>query len=401
MRVSFLSVSDQLGGSETMLLQVLAEVRRDHPDWLTSVVLPGAGPLAVAAEAAGARVITVPMPDALRRLGEWAAAERPAPLAWRLARVACVLPGYQRAMGRALQALGPDVIHSNGFKTHIVSARLRRRAALLWHIHEYVSTRPLTRRLLARYGSRADLIVANSHSVAADVANVTGSPVATIHNGVDLDRFSPSGPRADLDAAAGLPAALPGTVRVGLVATFSRWKGHVTFLRALGSLPPDCPVRGYIVGGPVYDTAGSQHSVQELRRVAFDLGLEGRVGFTGFLSPVESAIRALDVVVHASTDAEAFGLVIAEAMACERPVITTGAGGSAELIWEGETAFRHAPGDHVSLAGAIKRLATDSDLRVRLGRAARLRAARLFDARRLGGQFADAYARAIEVRGRA
>jgi hypothetical protein len=61
------------------------------------------------------------------------------------------VPGYERAMARAIAALGPDVIHSNGFKTHVIASRLRRRPALLWHIHEYVGARPMTRRLLARY----------------------------------------------------------------------------------------------------------------------------------------------------------------------------------------------------------------------------------------------------------
>lgn len=398
MRVSYLSVSDQLGGSEMMLLEILRGVRRAEPAWSLAVVLPGAGPLAAAAEAAGARVSIVPMPGPLRRLGEWAAATRPAPLAWRLACAACALPGYEQAVARALRALAPDVIHSNGFKAHVVAARLRRRPALLWHIHEYVSARPLTRRLITRYASRAETIVANSESVAGDVARVTGARIETIHNAVDLVRFSPDGSCADLDAAAGLDRAPGGTVRVGLVATFSRWKGHETFLRALASLPRDLPVRGYVVGGPVYDTAGSQYSVEELRRLASGLGLDGRVGFTGFMSPVEDAIRALDIVVHASTEAEAFGLVIAEAMACGRPVTTSGTGGSSELIRDGESALRHAPGDHLDLAHALRRLAADADFRGRIGRAARERASRLFDARRLGGQFAAAYTRTVERR---
>jgi glycosyltransferase involved in cell wall biosynthesis len=44
------------------------------------------------------------------------------------------------------------------------------------------------------------------------------------------------------------------------------------------------------------------------------------------------AMRALDVVVHASTDPEPFGLVVAEAMACGRAVTTSGTGGASELI---------------------------------------------------------------------
>lgn len=399
MRVTYLSVSDQLGGSEMMLLQTLAEVRRREPGWTFAVILPGVGPLAAAAAAAGADVRVVPMPAPLKRLGEWSAARRRSALGARLALAAVSIVRYQGAMQRALDDLRPDVIHSNGFKTHVVAARLRRRPALLWHLHEFVGQRPLTKRLLARYARRADAIIANSRSVADDVAGVTGREASTIYNGVDLDAFSPEGPSADLDAAAGLPPAPDGTVRVGLVATFSRWKGHDTFLRALAALPADLPIRGYVVGGALYDTAGSQYSIDELKARASELGLTGRVGFTGFVTPAATAMRALDVVVHASTDPEPFGLVVAEAMACGRAVITSGTGGSRELVEPGVSALLHRAGEADDLAGAIRQLAEDTALRSRLGASGRERAVSLFDARRLGEQFADAYRQAVDARG--
>jgi len=77
---------------------------------------------------------------------------------------------------------------------------------------------------------------------------------------VDLDRFNPQGPKLDLDAIAGVPSAPAGTIRVGLVATMARWKGHEVFLRALSMLPKELPVRGYVIGGPIYSTAGSQRA---------------------------------------------------------------------------------------------------------------------------------------------
>ena len=133
---------------------------------------------------------------------------------------------------------------------------------------------------------------------------------------------------ANLDALAGLPPAAEGTVRVGLIATFSRWKGHDTFLRAVASLPASVRIRPYIVGGALYDTDGSQYSAIELRRLAATYGLADRVGFTGFVESADQAMRALDIVVHASTSPEPFGLVIAEAMACGRALVTSATGGA-------------------------------------------------------------------------
>ncbi len=172
-------------------------------------------------------------------------------------------------------------------------------------------------------------------------------------------------------------------VRIGLVATFARWKGHRTFLDALAQVPESLPVRGYVIGGPVYETAGSQASFEELRAAAAALGLEGRVGFTGFVDDAAQAMRALDVVVHASTEPEPFGLVIAEAMACARAVVVSRAGGAAEITTPGQDALAHAPGNARELAECLVSLALNAALRRRLGDAGRATAERVFDRRRL------------------
>ena len=138
------------------------------------------------------------------------------------------------------------------------------------------------------------------------------------------------------------------------MATFARWKGHATFLRALGLLPETLPVRGYIVGGPVYTTGASQVSLEELQRAGAAEGLDGRVGFVGYVPTPPHAMRALDVVVHASTEPEPFGLVIAEGMACGRAVVVSAAGGAAEIIEPGVNALSHEPGDAAGLADRIR-----------------------------------------------
>jgi glycosyltransferase involved in cell wall biosynthesis len=180
-------------------------------------------------------------------------------------------------------------------------------------------------------------------------------------------------------------------LRVGLVATFARWKGHETFLQALATLPASLRVRGYIVGGPVYETSGSQISLDELRHSVRVLGLDGRVGFTGFVQDSSTAMRALDIVVHASTDPEPFGLVIAEAMACGKPVVVSLAGGASELIEPGNNALVFTPGDSTALGRCLEQLARDADLRHRLGSAGRLTAEQRFHRRRIARELTPIY----------
>jgi glycosyltransferase involved in cell wall biosynthesis len=105
-------------------------------------------------------------------------------------------------------------------------------------------------------------------------------------------------------------------------------------------------------------------------------------------------MRALDVVVHASTEPEPFGLVIAEGLACGRAVIVSAAGGAAELVEHGVDALTCAPDDAAALANAIATLASDADLRSRLGSAARNTAVRRFDPDVFARAFLEIYDRA-------
>jgi glycosyltransferase involved in cell wall biosynthesis len=226
-------------------------------------------------------------------------------------------------------------------------------------------------------------MLANSESVAAETRARFGAgvPVHTVYNSVDLDRFTPTGPRANLDELAGLPPLSAGGIRVGLVGTFARWKGHSVFLDAIARLRDLSDVRGYIIGGSIYQTDASQYPREELRARAEALGVRDAVGFTGKVDDVPSVMRALDIVVHASTEPEPFGLVIAEAMACARPVIVSRAGGAAEIAQSG--ALFHEPGDSSELAERVRELASDPARRAALGAQGREAAIRLFSRTRL------------------
>ncbi len=400
MKILYLSACAQLGGAEKSLLDVFASMRAAKPDWPLHLIVSEDGPLVSRSIALGVPTTVVTLPSALARLGD-SAVGGPAghqqsrwSLLTRLVSAAPAIARYTRKLRQAIRELAPHVIHSNGFKMHLLGLRAKpARVPIIWHIHDYVSARPLMARLLRHYAKRARLAVANSSSVADDLTRVCGDRIAvqTIYNAVDLDNFSPVGPTLDLDALSGFASAAPETIRVGLLGTLARWKGHETFLRAMAQLPTDLLARGYIAGGALYQTNGSQHSLTELKELAAKLGVSERVGFTGFIDEPAAAMRSLDIVVHASTEPEPFGLVIVEGMACGRAVVASQGGGAAELISVGTNALGHAPGDAEALAKCITRLATDSDLRRRLGDAGRSTAEQRFDRARLATELAPLY----------
>jgi len=390
-RIVYLSPCGQLGGAETSLLELLSSVRVAAPDWELWLVLGADGPLAAEAKRRGVQVVVQPFPSALSRLGD--ARSTGIALAAGLVGAAAGIGRYKRALESTVAMLAPDIIHTNGFKMHLLGAWIRPpRVPLIWHIHDYVSSRRLMSRLLRLFRKSCSVSIVNSRSVAADVHKLLPDlSIVPIYNAVDLRRFSSNGTKLDLDAAAGLSPARPGVIRVGLVATFAKWKGHNVFLQALARLSSDLPVRGYVIGGPIYETVGSQWSVEELKLTSDRLGLQDKVGFTGFMADVPSAIRSLDIVVHASTQPEPFGMVIIESMACGRPVIASGGGGALEIVADGENALAHPPGDVAVLARRIEQLALDAELRHRLGRMGRATAERLYGGERLAEQLLTLY----------
>ncbi|MFO0951437.1 MAG: glycosyltransferase family 4 protein [Isosphaeraceae bacterium] len=407
MRLAFFNPTGILGGAEMCLLDLLAALRRDRPDWSLQVLLGDEGPLVKAVEEAGAACDVLPLPAGLAGLGDAGLSRAhggrrlTSGLALALGAPSAALStvAYLARLRRWLRQARPDRLQTNGMKAHLLGTwAAPKTLPVVWHMHDFAGGRALMARLLRRSarGRKNLTVVGVSQAVAGDAGKVLGPEISvrSIYNAVDLDRFRPGpGDGEWLDREAGLAPAPERTVRIGLVGTYARWKGHDVFLDAAAQVPADLPARFYIVGGPLYRSAGSQFGPEELAARARALGLEaaGRVGFVPHQPAPEAVFRALDVVVHASTRPEPFGRVIVEAMACGRPVIASRAGGAAELFEDGETAMGCPPGDPQALAGAMARLAADPGLRARLGEAGRSAAAERFDRGRLAGEWSEVY----------
>jgi glycosyltransferase involved in cell wall biosynthesis len=228
-----------------------------------------------------------------------------------------------------------------------------------------------------------DRVVAVSESIRNTLVGqgMPAQKVVTVYNSVDPDalRRTTIEP-AVLRAEWGVPA---GAVLVGMVGRLAWEKGVPDFLAALAKLPPDANVYGVIVGdGP--DAA-------ELRARADALGLSGRLTFAGFRSDPNNALNALDVHVLASVWQEPCATVVLEAMSLGKPVVGTRAGGTPELIADGETGVVVRPRDPVALAAAQLSHARDPARRAAMGEAGRRQVAERFTLARMVDEIESLY----------
>src|SRR4029453_1287529 len=173
--------------------------------------------------------------------------------------------------------------------------------------------------VLPRVSSGVSTTFAISGAIERDLRKVLPHvPSAVVYNAVDLERFRPREPNDQLiDSLSGLPLAPDGTIRIGLVATYAKWKGHRLFLEAAGQAVRRSPVplRFYVVGGPIYLGAGTQVTESDLRAWVRELGLEGMVGLIPFVANPETIFNELDIAVSANTSPEPFGRAVVEALA--------------------------------------------------------------------------------------
>jgi glycosyltransferase involved in cell wall biosynthesis len=371
MRVAVLSPAAELGGAERSLLTFLKAAQGTLVS--AHVLLPREGPLGEALANLGVPWEIVPMPRDILSFSRLQGGLAPG----RVLRALLQGLGYAARLRQRLNLLAPEIIYSNGIKSHVLGALLRPwvRARVVWHLRDFWPGRYVGP--LADWGPHA--IIANSRATAEGLQKRLRHPekITVVHNAVVPVEFSPEGP---------LPPPGPWSrlsPRVGLVAAYARWKGHALFLEAARRLAGEFPRAGFlVVGGDIYDSGGEAGYGAYLSRLVRQAGLQGRVVFTGFQADIAPWYRALDVVVNASVKPEPFGRTLLEAMACGRAVVGPRAGGIPEFLRHGENGLLYEMGRAEDLAAAVRRLLGSPSFRTELGKAGRETAVNRFSPER-------------------
>jgi glycosyltransferase involved in cell wall biosynthesis len=131
-----------------------------------------------------------------------------------------------------------------------------------------------------------------------------------------------------------------------------RRKAQDVVLEALAPLLARHNLRLVFVGRPDTEPGDDGSKVAELRRRVTESELKARVHFLGARQDMPEVMAAADVLVHVPR-IEAFGLVLAEAMAVGLPIIASNAGGIPEIVAGTQTVLV-PPGDPAALRNALE-----------------------------------------------
>ncbi|WP_331730741.1 glycosyltransferase family 4 protein (plasmid) [Kitasatospora sp. NBC_00070] len=270
-------------------------------------------------------------------------------------------PTWQQALRTLIAAHRVDLVNAHAPVPLFADAAARANShvpfVLTYHTGRMRHGNRLTNALLAAYERtvltgtvrRAQELICCSDYVAADQPRLFASRATTISPGVDLTCFTPAPLVRE-----------PRLLFVGSLEPATAYKGLDQLLRAVAQLAPDCPVGLTVVG------AGS--ALNHYADLAVTLGISDRVEFAGRLEGAELAQAYQRARVLALPTAfESFGSVLAEAMACGRPVVTTPVGGIPSLVTHRGNGLLVPPGDVDALASALGELLRDDVLARRLG----------------------------------
>ena len=368
LKIGFLNHFSDLGGAEMCSLTLMKHLDKDR--FQLYLAAPAGGPLVTLAKDSHISVETFSLPgmpasplkviQALNRLKKW------------------------------IKSNNLDLIHANSQRTAVYAALLSRKTKTpyIFHDHELI---PLGwgHHFIGRSAAR---IITVSQEGKKRYGS-TSYPVECVHNGIDVPDIKSLRDPGDVRDEFHIPQKAPLLIIAGRMIAD---KGHVDLIHAMQSVLKEVPeTRLIIVGGAKLSETDEYEN--KLKRLVESMKLDKNIVFTGFIDDLMSLFNAADIVVHPAIK-DNLATVVIEAMALERPVISTRTGGIKEIISSDVDGILIDPGNSEALTGAIISLLSAPDKRRELGRKAADTVSLRFTVSRFAEQISRIYRQVIEGR---
>ena len=312
-----------------------------------------------------------------------------------------VFNALQHSLNFNTTNIDTDIVHVHTWYTHFggILAKLNYGIPLVLTTHSLEPLRPWKREQLGGgYDfscwvekmaiEMADAIVAVSEETKKDILRlfrVEAKKIHVIHNGIDPEEYRPRQAPEKLTPY-DIDMSKPYVLFVGRI---TRQKGIIHFVNAIKSMNPDFQVV-LCAGAPDTPEIASEmkHHVTQIQKKR-----QGVIWIPSMVDlPTKVALYSHAALFCCPSIYEPFGIINLEAMACEVPVVASAVGGIKEVVVDGVTGVlvpvrqkKSSPFEPVNpekfskdLARQINRLMADKTLRIKMGKAARRRAVKIF-----------------------
>lgn len=245
-----------------------------------------------------------------------------------------------RKLQKIIEAEGVDIVHARS-RAPAWSAKIAAEKTQAHFMTTFHGTHKIGSELKRKYNSvmaSGEVVIAVSEFIKNHILEnyqVDAKKIVVIPRGVNLEEFSPDVEPIGLGAPAGKKLViLPGRI--------TRWKGQKVFAEAM---------RGVDAIGVIVGDVGSKDYMREVEEI-----LPDNVIVLPGTRELAAVLVNADVVVTASTQAEAFGRIAIEAQALGKPVVATTIGGSLETVIDGKTGVLVQPDNVESMRAGIEKI---------------------------------------------
>lgn len=362
MRVLLLHSSSDLYGAGKILL-VVTEILQ-QAEHTPIVALSGHGPLADALQTQGVQVHFIPL-GILRR--------KYATISGIWNRIHTLRKAYL-SLQQLIQEEKIELLYSNTTAV-LVGAWLQRRLGIrhVWHIHEILPQKWLSRFIGYWIQRRSDAVIVVSDAVAKHWQQyIRSEQLLRIYNGIDYSPYTPTGDnklRATI-----LPEGK--SILVGMIGRVHHWKGQDYFLEIASHLTKQYPSVHFIMVGDAFP--GNEYLYDRLTQLKEAYQLKEHVTDLGYRTDIPDILQALDIFILPSIAPDPFPTVLLEAMASSKPVAATAHGGATEMIEPNQSGVLIPWNDAAKAATLIAPLINNAATRISIGQAARNRVIKTF-----------------------